>query len=119
MTTTQDEPDVGTPAASLPGKVGAALHRSAASSVNRTREALTAGDFWASAPPSLAAHWQYVKDGDWVPGKRTPGLECMGRVYGVIALLTTLALYAVAWVVQRPSRMVMTTIVGAATWWLW
>ncbi|MFC5992920.1 hypothetical protein ACFQE5_01695 [Pseudonocardia hispaniensis] len=75
---------------------------------------------WNQAPPSLAALASYTAAGEWVPGEQAPVLEFMGKVYGYgVAIPVSIALYAVAWVLQRPSRLLLFAVLALVLWATW
>lgn len=75
---------------------------------------------WSQAPASPADVLAYTRSGAWVPGDRAAVLEAAGKVYGYgIALPATLGLYAAAWTLQRPTRLLATVVFVAllvASW---
>jgi hypothetical protein len=75
------------------------------------------GEFWTTSPPPLKHLWDYTRSGDWVPGDQHRFLEVLGLLYGVvIAVPTSIALYAGAWLLQRPTRVFAATAVAALIW---
>lgn len=63
-------------------------------------------------PSSIAALLAYTRAGGWVPGERPDWVEWPGKAYGyVVAVPVTAALYAVAAVVARPSRLLLAGVV--------
>lgn len=67
-------------------------------------------------PASIAALRGYIHSAAWVPGD-VPLLEFLGRAYGyLIALPVSAVLYALAWLVQRPGRAVLATLVAVIVW---
>jgi hypothetical protein len=67
-------------------------------------------------PASIAALRGYVHSAAWVPGD-VPVLELLGRIYGyTVALPVSAVLYALAWLLQRPGRAVLTAIVVVIVW---
>lgn len=68
-------------------------------------------------PPSLHELQRYTKSGAWVPGDQAPWLEGLGKAYGFgIALPTSAALYSVAWLLQRPTRLFLASVVAGVIW---
>jgi hypothetical protein len=68
-------------------------------------------------PPSLHELLRYTKSGAWVPGDQAPWLEGLGKAYGFgIALPTSAALYSVAWLLQRPTRLFLASVVAGVLW---
>lgn len=66
-----------------------------------------------ASPRELRA---YIHSAAWVPGD-VPLLEGLGRVYGyIVALPVSLALYTLAWLLQRPGRALVTAIVTTVVW---
>lgn len=58
----------------------------------------------------------YIHSAAWVPGE-VPVLEFFGRLYGyLVALPVSLALYALAWLLQRPARAVVTALITVIVW---
>jgi len=75
------------------------------------------GSIWAESPASIADLLAYTKAGDWVPGEQAPVLEFLGKVYGyLVAVPTSIALYAVAWLLQRPGRLALACFVALVVW---
>lgn len=73
---------------------------------------------WASPPPSLAALHAYTRGGEWVPGERAPVLEFLGKSYGyLIAIPVHAVAYAVLWVVERPTRLLLASVIWLALDW--
>ncbi|MGH3321329.1 MAG: hypothetical protein ACRDN9_14355 [Streptosporangiaceae bacterium] len=71
---------------------------------------------WAASPASPVELRAYIHSSAWVPGD-APILELAGRVYGyVVALPASLALYAAAWLLQRPGRFLLAAVVGLVVW---
>lgn len=78
------------------------------------------GGLWTAQPPSLADLAAYTRAGAWVPGERAPLLEALGKVYGyVIAIGSSVVLYTLAWVIQRPTRLTLTLVLTGLGWWSW
>lgn len=68
-------------------------------------------------PPALAEIVAYTKSGAWVPGERAPWLEFLGKTYGwALAVPISVALYVVAWLLQRPARVAITAVVLGIVW---
>lgn len=64
-------------------------------------------------PASVAEVVAYTRDGEWVPGEMHPALETAGRIYGYgVAVPVTCAAYALAWLVQRPTRLLIALVLG-------
>lgn len=58
----------------------------------------------------------YIHSAAWVPGD-VPVLEALGRIYGyLVALPVSLALYAIAWLLQRPGRALLAATVTTIVW---
>jgi len=73
--------------------------------------------FWRVGPATVADVVAWVRDGAVVPGERHPALEFLGRAYGwLLAVPVTVLAYALAYVVQRPSRFL--TALGVIGTWL-
>jgi hypothetical protein len=71
---------------------------------------------WATSPASLADLRAYIHSADWVPGDELL-LEVAGRAYGyLVAIPLSAALYAVAWVIQRPGRFALACAVALVVW---
>lgn len=86
---------------------------------DRVRAALPAdGDVrrsspFHSAPASVADVIAYTRSGDWVPGEQARLLEAAGKAYGwIVAVPLSIAAYALVWVLQRPARMLLASIVA-------
>lgn len=61
---------------------------------------------YTDRPASIHDVVTYTRAGGWVPGEHPWWVEAPGHVYGwVIAIPVTVALYIVAWVVQRGCRL--------------
>ncbi len=74
-------------------------------------------DPWTAQPPSLEALVEYTRAGGWVPGEHPEWVEAPGKVYGyLVALPVTAVLYALALIVQRPSRLVLAVLVAGLLW---
>lgn len=68
--------------------------------------------FWSASPASVADLLAYTRSGAWVPGERALVLEAAGKAYGyLVAVPTSVALYAVAWLLQRPARLLLAVVV--------
>lgn len=68
-------------------------------------------------PPAVAELVAYTRSGDWVPGERSEWLEFFGRAYGwLVAVPVSLGLYSVAWLLQRPMRVLFTCLVISLVW---
>ncbi len=64
---------------------------------------------WSQSPPSVDDVVAYTRSGAWVPGDQHPLLENAGKAYGyVVAVPVTVSAYAVAFVFQRPVRLLAT-----------
>ena len=75
---------------------------------------------YADRPASIRDVVDYTRAGGWVPGEHPWWVEAPGYVYGaLIAVPATVGLYVVAWVLQRPSRLVLTCFVGWLLLWAW
>lgn len=67
-------------------------------------------------PASPAELRAYIHSTAWVPGE-VPVLEWLGRIYGyTVALPLSLALYTLAWLVQRPGRALVTALIAVIVW---
>jgi hypothetical protein len=72
---------------------------------------------YADAPASVAEIAEFTRAGSWAPGLQAPWLETAGKLYGyVVAIPTSLALYSVAWLVQRPGRALLTAALILTAW---
>jgi hypothetical protein len=72
---------------------------------------------YSDAPPSVVEIAQFTRSGSWVPGLQAEWLETAGKVYGYcIAIPISLALYSVAWLIQRPGRLGLALVLGAVVW---
>lgn len=68
---------------------------------------------YADRPASIRDVVDYTRAGGWVPGEHPWWVEAPGYVYGaLVAVPVTVVLYGVAWVLQRPSRLALTCLVG-------
>lgn len=77
------------------------------------------GGAWTAAPPSLAALAAYVAAADWAPDDPAPLLVLLGRAYGwLVVIPVTAAGYAALWVLARPTRLAIATVLGAVWWWV-
>jgi len=71
---------------------------------------------WGTPPASLADLKSYIHSAAWVPGDELV-LEAIGRAYGyLIAIPASVALYAVAWIMQRPGRFLLACLVALLVW---
>lgn len=74
-------------------------------------------ELWSLAPPSVADLAAYTRSGHWVPGERAPVLEAIGKAYGyLVAIPVSAALYALAWVLQRPARLLLAVLLLFVLW---
>ncbi len=68
---------------------------------------------YADRPASIRDVVDYTRAGGWVPGEHPLWVEAPGYLYGaLVAVPVTVALYAVAWVLQRPSRLILACFVA-------
>lgn len=68
-------------------------------------------------PPAVAEVVAYTRSGDWVPGEQADWLEFLGKAYGwLVAVPVSLGLYSVAWLIQRPARLLFTCLVAGLVW---
>jgi hypothetical protein len=113
-----------TPARVAPTRIGTGLKRvgstttAAASGVARlaSRYAAT-DDAWAETPASIRACLDYTREGGWMPGDKAPWLEVLGKAYGYgVAVPCTVALFGLAWTVQKPSRLFLIAFSGVLVW---
>jgi hypothetical protein len=71
---------------------------------------------WAEAPASIADLVAYAKSAVWA-GNDAPVLTALGRLYAyVVAIPSSLTLYAVAWLMQRPIRLAFAIFVVGLVW---
>lgn len=90
--------------------------RREASAQWRARDVRRISPFY-SPPAAIAELVAYTRSGAWVPGEQAPVLEAAGRAYGwVIAVPVSVALYAVAWVIQRPARCALAAAMSGFLW---
>lgn len=69
-------------------------------------------ELWSTPPTSVADLLAYTRSGAWVPGERAPVLEAAGKAYGyLVAVPVSVLLYAVAWLLQRPGRLLLGAVV--------
>jgi len=81
-----------------------------------TRDVRRVSPFHAP-PPSLDELLRYTKSGAWVPGEQSAWLEGLGKAYGYgVSLPTSAVLYSIAWLLQRPSRLVLAIAVVGIVW---
>lgn len=77
-----------------------------------TTTAFCPPDIWANDLPSLSRLWAYASRGEWTTATGTPRLA--GRVYALlVAVPVTGLLYALAWLVERPARLIVALTVLA------
>lgn len=75
---------------------------------------------YTDRPASIRDVVAYTRAGGWVPGEHPWWVEAPGHVYGwVVAVPVTVGLYAVAWVLQRPSRLLVFLLVAGLLWLAW
>ena len=87
--------------------------RTSRSPAPRTRRS----SIWSESPASIADLVAYTAAGDWVPGEQAPVLEFLGKAYGyLVAVPVSVALYAVAWLLQRPGRFALACLVALVVW---
>lgn len=68
---------------------------------------------YADRPASIRDVVDYTRQGGWVPGEHPWWVEAPGYAYGaLVAIPVTVALYAIAWVLQRPSRLILACLVA-------
>lgn len=68
-------------------------------------------------PPAVAEIVAYTRAGDWVPGDQAPWLEILGKTYGwLIAVPVSIALYSIAWLLQRPTRLFLAGVLVGIAW---
>ena len=68
---------------------------------------------WADPSESLKEHWDYIWAGTW---SDTPFLLLLGRSYGLTAFPVRAALLAPAWLLARPSRLIVATVIAVAVY---
>ena len=74
----------------------------------------------ADRPASIRDVVDYTRAGGWVPGEHPWWVEAPGYLYGaLVAIPVTVALYAVAWILQRPSRLALACFTAVLLWWAW
>lgn len=72
---------------------------------------------WRDRPASLAEIEAHTRAGGWVPGDHPFWVELPGWVYGYcFALPLSAASYALLWVLQRPSRLLITLFIATLLW---
>ena len=77
-----------------------------------SKAAVADRSIWSESPASIKSLVEYTKAGDWVPGEQAEILEFFGKAYGyLIAVPVSAALYAIAWLLQRPGRFLLTCVV--------
>lgn len=75
---------------------------------------------YADRPASVRDVVDYTRAGGWVPGDHPLWVELPGYVYGwLVAVPVTVTLYAVAWVLQRPSRLALACFTTVLLGWAW
>lgn len=74
---------------------------------------------WTAGAASPAAVLAYTRAGSWVPGEQDLWLERLGKLYGYLALAITVLVTLPLWVIQRPSRLGLTLIVGVLLYVTW
>ena len=68
---------------------------------------------WSQAPASVADIAAYTRAGAWAPGDQAPIVEAAGKAYGwCVAIPVTVTLYSLAWLLQRPGRLAVTTLIA-------
>lgn len=73
---------------------------------------------YSGRPASIREVVEYTRAGGWVPGENPWWVEAPGYVYGwLVAVPVTVALYAVSWVLQRPTRLLMAVFIAGLLWW--
>ncbi|GAA1707627.1 hypothetical protein [Fodinicola feengrottensis] len=71
---------------------------------------------WREAPASIADLAGYAKAAPWA-GDDSPVLAALGRLYAIgIGIPASVLLYALAWVLQRPMRLLFGLFVIAVVW---
>lgn len=74
-------------------------------------------DLYRHPPASMEALVAHTRRGDWVPGERHRALEATGHVYGwLVAIPVSAVLYGAAWVLQRPTRVLIVAVLCAVAW---
>lgn len=92
------------------------LARHWATLAKRTWDGIWENSVTEQHPASIAALRGYIHSAAWVPGD-VPLLELLGRLYGyLVALPVSAVLYALAWLLQRPGRALLTAIVVVIVW---
>lgn len=85
--------------------------------VNGKVRRLPSVDPWTGRPPSLKSVCDYTRAGGWVPGERSWQVELPGKFYGYCVAIPVLAvLYAVSFVLARPSRLLIVALVALLLW---
>jgi hypothetical protein len=68
------------------------------------REAITPPDIWSQERPSLSQMWAYAAHGEWTNPKGAP--RRVGQAYAAVVAFPVAGLaYLLAWVAERPSRL--------------
>lgn len=102
---TEDETEKSAPSAIEPTKT------------EKTAPRIARKSLYADAPASVADIVTYTRSGSWMPGQAAPVLEALGKAYGyAVAVPASLALYTVAWLVQRPARLGLAVVIGSILW---
>jgi hypothetical protein len=71
---------------------------------------------WREAPASIADLAAYAKGASWA-GDDSPFLTAVGRLYAIgIGIPASVLLYALAWILQRPMRLLFALFVIAVIW---
>jgi len=71
-------------------------------------------DIWSHDRPGLAQVWAYATRGEWTTPGGVPRL--LGRLYALgVALPVTAVLYALAWLFERPARLIAVLVLLALT----
>lgn len=74
---------------------------------------------WQEGAATPAGVLAYTRAGDWVPGEQEVWLERLGKAYGYLALLITVAVTYPLWIVQRPSRFALASALLGLLWLTW
>lgn len=75
---------------------------------------------YTDRPASIRDVVVYTRSGGWVPGEHPWWVEAPGHAYGwLVAVPVTVGLYSVAWILQRPSRLLLFVLVAGLLWLAW
>lgn len=73
------------------------------------RDAFTPPDIWSQERPSLSQIWAYATHGEWTNPKGGP--RRVGQAYAAVVAFPVAGLaYLLAWVAERPSRLLATVV---------